>query len=110
MANLTPMADFLDQVMTGDKAFQCAAAGTSLALFVLFVMVMKHLILTSGMLTGLTTSMATLQTLTQAMPGSLQVILESTASKLHDELKDCMSYMREKLYDVQLLPTKACRA
>ena len=45
--------------------------------------------------------MATLQTLTQAMPGSLQVILESTASKLHGEIEDCMSYMHQKWYEVQ---------
>ena len=32
---------------------------------------------------------------------SLQVILESTASKLHDEWKDCMSYMHEKWYEAQ---------
>ena len=29
------------------------------------------------------------------------MILESAASKLHDELKDCMSYMHEKWYEVQ---------
>ena len=56
---------------------------------------------TSGKPTSLTTSMATLQTLTQTMPGSQQVILESTAFKLHDELADCMNYMHEKWYEVQ---------
>ena len=87
--------------MTGDRPYCWAVSVAFLVLFVLIVLTLRCLAPTSGIPTSLTTSIATLQTLTQAMPGSPQVILESTASKLRDELKGCMSYIHEKGYEVQ---------
>ena len=60
-----------------------------LVLFVVSMLTLRCMGPTSRMPTTLTTIMAT-------MPGSLQVILESTSSKLHDEFKDCVSYAHEK--------------
>ena len=54
---------------------------------------------------SLSTTLATIQTLTQAMPGSLHLIIEDLSAKLHDNLQKCLACLHEKWEALQAANT-----